>query len=242
MAWTEIYEWNHIVIAKVEQCYSCCHGNKVSGWQIFGYFKLHWSYWISFNLSNFVGLYPKGPYLGLEKETENFCIVSTYSIKRAREKNGNGRLRNVQKSFMHVQSCCFRCCFACLNLLLFSRSRCHRRRRCFRYLLLWSWYFYCHGKLTSLSSLLYSFQNLLSLIIVNLRNRTGEERTRQTLRDRCDTNFVWNNFSPNFTLFCKGPDNFAVKKRSRQNTQVIALSRLSHTSVLPSSSPCPPVA
>ena len=36
-----------------------------------------------------------------------------------------GRLRNVQKSVMHVQSCCF----ANQNLLLFSRSRCRRRRR-----------------------------------------------------------------------------------------------------------------
>ena len=33
--------------------------------------------------------------------------------------------RNVQKSVMHVQSFCF----ACLNLLLFCRSRCHCRRR-----------------------------------------------------------------------------------------------------------------
>ena len=34
----------------------------------------------------------------------------------------------------------------------------------------------------------------------NLRNRTGEERRRQTLCDKRDNNFVWNNFSPNFTL------------------------------------------
>ena len=36
------------------------------------------------------------------------------------------RLRNVQKSVMHVRSCCF----ANLNLLFFCRSRCRRRRRC----------------------------------------------------------------------------------------------------------------
>ena len=36
------------------------------------------------------------------------------------------RLRNVQKSVMHVKSCCF----ADLILLLFCRSRCRRRRRC----------------------------------------------------------------------------------------------------------------
>ena len=34
------------------------------------------------------------------------------------------RLRNVQKSVMHVPSCCF------ANLLFFCRSRCRRRRRC----------------------------------------------------------------------------------------------------------------
>ena len=34
--------------------------------------------------------------------------------------------RNVQKSVVHVQSCCF----SNLNLLLFSRPRCGRRRRC----------------------------------------------------------------------------------------------------------------
>ena len=37
------------------------------------------------------------------------------------------RLRNVQKSVMHVQGCCF----ANIKLLLFCRSRCRRRRRCF---------------------------------------------------------------------------------------------------------------
>ena len=36
------------------------------------------------------------------------------------------RLRNVQKSVMHVQSCCF----ANINLLRYCRSHCRRRRRC----------------------------------------------------------------------------------------------------------------
>ena len=61
------------------------------------------------------GLDPKGPYLSLEreKEKENCCVVLTYSIKRAREIRKNfvavvqQRLRNVQKSAMHVQSCFF---------------------------------------------------------------------------------------------------------------------------------------
>jgi len=36
--------------------------------------------------------------------------------------------------------------------------------------------------------------------LVNLRNRTGEERRRQSLCDKRDNNFVWNNFFPNFTF------------------------------------------
>ena len=34
---------------------------------------------------NFLGLNPKGSYLSLEKEKENFCSVFTNSIERARE-------------------------------------------------------------------------------------------------------------------------------------------------------------
>ena len=41
--------------------------------------------------------------------------------------NKDGK-KNVQKSVMHVQSCCF----ANLKLLLFCRSRCRRSRRCLR--------------------------------------------------------------------------------------------------------------
>ena len=47
----------------------------------------------------------------LQKEKENFCVV--YSIKRSRETRKfhvavlQRRLRDVQKSVMHVQSCCF---------------------------------------------------------------------------------------------------------------------------------------
>ena len=64
-------------------------------------------------LAKFSGLNPKGPYLSLEKEKEIFCVVLTYSIKRAREIRKfhvavvQQRLRNVQKSVMHVQSCFF---------------------------------------------------------------------------------------------------------------------------------------
>ena len=59
-------------------------------------------------LAKFSVLNPKGPYVSLEKEKENFCAVLTYSIKRARETRKfhvvvmQQRLRNVQKSVMHV--------------------------------------------------------------------------------------------------------------------------------------------
>ena len=84
-------------------------------------------------LAKFSGFNPKGPYLSLEKETETFCIVFTYSVKRAREIRkfhvavGQRRLRNVQKSVMHGQSCCF----AHLNLsFFFCLSRYCRCRWC----------------------------------------------------------------------------------------------------------------
>ena len=88
----------------------------------------------------FLGLNPKGPYLSLEKEKGNFCVVFTYSFKPVREIRRfhvavvQRRLRNVQKSVMHVQSCCF----VNINLLLFYRSRRRRCRRCLGSVLLWS--------------------------------------------------------------------------------------------------------
>ena len=60
-------------------------------------------------LAKFSGLNTKGPYVSLEKEKENFCVVLTYSKKRAREIRKfhvavtQQRLRNVQTSVMHVQ-------------------------------------------------------------------------------------------------------------------------------------------
>ena len=59
-------------------------------------------------LAKFSGLNPKGPYLGLEKEKENVFVVLTYLIERAGEIRKvyvavvQQRLRNVQKSVMHV--------------------------------------------------------------------------------------------------------------------------------------------
>ena len=54
-------------------------------------------------------LNPKGTYLSVEKEKEYLCVAFTYSMKQAREIRRfhvivvRRRLRNVQKSVMHVQ-------------------------------------------------------------------------------------------------------------------------------------------
>ena len=40
----------------------------------------------------------------------------------------------------------------------------------------------------------------LGFLLVNLRNRTEEERRRQSLCDKRDNNSVWKTFPPNFTL------------------------------------------
>ena len=45
-------------------------------------------------------------------------------------------------------------------------------------------------------------QSPLQPFLVNLRNRTGEEKRRQILCDKRDNNFVWNNFSSNFPFLC----------------------------------------
>ena len=72
------------------------------------------------------------------KDKETFCFVFTYSVKRAHEiikfhvAVVQRWLKNVQKSVMHVQSCCF----ANINLLLFCHSRCLYRLCCLSTLLL----------------------------------------------------------------------------------------------------------
>ena len=88
----------------------------------------------------FLGINPKGPYLGLEKEKYFFCVVFTYFAKRVREIRKfhvavkQRRLKSVQKSVTHVKSCCF----TDINLLLFSSSLRHCRRRWLSSPLLWS--------------------------------------------------------------------------------------------------------
>ena len=92
------------------------------------------SHFICQMLAKFSGRNPKGQYLTLEKEKETFCVVFTYSVELARVTVVQQQLKNVQKSVMNVQSCCF----AKINLLLFCRSLCRRRRSCPSSLLLWS--------------------------------------------------------------------------------------------------------
>ena len=64
-----------------------------------------------------------------EKKKKRCCLLLPSSTKREIRQFHvavvQRRQKNVQKNVMHVQSCCF----ACLNLLLFCRSCCRRRRR-----------------------------------------------------------------------------------------------------------------
>ena len=86
---------------------------------------------------NFSGVESERTLSKFRKRQRKFYVVFTYSLRRAREIKWrfhvvvvHRRLRNVQKGVMHVQ----RCCFANLNLLVFCRSRCRRRRRCLSFL------------------------------------------------------------------------------------------------------------
>ena len=78
----------------------------------------------------FLELNSKRLYQSSRKKKEGCCLVFPSSTKREITHFHvlivQRRLRNVQKCVMHVQSCCF----ANINLLLFCRSRCRRRRLC----------------------------------------------------------------------------------------------------------------
>ena len=78
---------------------------------------------------------PEKPHPSSEWERKFHSSLFTSSIKREIRHFlvvvVQWRQRNVQKSVMHVQSCCF----ANLNLLFFWSSRCRRRRRILRSLL-----------------------------------------------------------------------------------------------------------
>ena len=77
----------------------------------------------------FLELNSKGLHQSSGKEKESCCLLAPSSTKREIRHFHvvvvQRRKRNVQRSVMHVQSCCF----ACLNPLLFCRSRCRRRHR-----------------------------------------------------------------------------------------------------------------
>ena len=81
-------------------------------------------------LSNFLGVELYGLYQSSGKEKESYSVFPFSTKREIRHFHVvqalvQRRLRNVQKSVMHVQSCCF----ANLNLLLFCCCRCRRRRR-----------------------------------------------------------------------------------------------------------------
>ena len=86
--------------------------------------KLYLAFSISFNSSSdgsfFLELNSKRLCQSSGEENESRCLVCTSSTKRETRQSRvvvvQGRQRNLQKSVMHVQSCCF----ASLNLLLFS--------------------------------------------------------------------------------------------------------------------------
>ena len=93
--------------------------------------KLYCALWVPSRLIRqmlaiFLELNSKGLHQSSGKEKESCCLLFPSSTKREIRQFHvvvvQRRQRNVQKSVMHVQSCCF----ACLNLLLLCRSRCRR--------------------------------------------------------------------------------------------------------------------
>ena len=125
IVWTQPQQIIVKVQLRGEVVTSCCHGSKILGWQqiktslkkwirtVSNFIDLIQFHLICEMLAKFSGFNPKGPYLSLQKEEENFSDVFTYSLKRASEISKfhvavvQQRLRNVQKSVMHVQSSSF---------------------------------------------------------------------------------------------------------------------------------------
>ena len=93
-------------------------------------FKLNRSYSVSFHLSNVGEIFrveSQRTVFKFRKRKLTFFVGFTYPMKQARVAVVQRRLRNVQKSVLHVQSCWFNC------------SCCRRRRRSpSNSLLLWS--------------------------------------------------------------------------------------------------------
>ena len=82
------------------------------------------------NVGNFLELNSTGQYQSSGKQKESCCLLFPSSTKREirhfHVAPATTAKKCIQKSVMHVQSCCF----ASINLLLFSCSLCRRRRRC----------------------------------------------------------------------------------------------------------------
>ena len=96
------------------------------------YFKLYRAYSNSFNSSNLGKFFWSSilkDCIKVQEKKKKVVLLFASSAKRELRHFHvvvlQRRLRNVQKSGMHVQSCCV----ANLNQLLFCRSRCRRRRR-----------------------------------------------------------------------------------------------------------------
>ena len=74
------------------------------------------------------GLNPKGLYLSLEKEKENYCAVFTNSIRRARESR---RLATTAKKCTKKRDARAKLLFFSYKpIVFFCRYRCRRRRCC----------------------------------------------------------------------------------------------------------------
>ena len=108
-------------------------------------FELSQTSLILFNFSSFVGKFSEvesGKTLSRwrKRKREILCCVhllhkAGVSIRKFQVVVVQRRLKNMyKKGLMPVQSCCF----TVRKLLLFSRSRCRRRRCCLSSLLLWS--------------------------------------------------------------------------------------------------------
>ena len=115
-------------------------------------------------------------YLSSGKEIESRCLVFSASEKREIRQFHvvvvHWRQRNVQKSMMHVQSCCL----ANLNQLLFCRSRWRRRRRCLSFLI--------------------SYTKRLQFFVTNLsRFVVGSVQYRDHLRSRIICGPFWRSFA-----------------------------------------------
>ena len=118
-------------------------------------------------------------YLSSGKEIESRCLV--FTVFTSSEKRGirqfhvvvvHWRQRSVQKSMMHVQSCCL----ANLNQLLFCRSRWRRRRRCLSFLI--------------------SYTKRLQFFVIKLsRFVVGSVQYRDHLRSRIICGPFWGSFA-----------------------------------------------